>query len=43
MPHSDAASRKHIHIKQHWLYLLDAASECGMTITDSLAYNRMYA
>ena len=26
----------------YWLYALDAASACGMTATDSLAYNNEF-
>jgi hypothetical protein len=29
--------------KWRWLYALDAASECGMTITDSLADSSVFA
>ena len=40
MPHSDAASS--VYCQHHLLYkdFLDAASECGMTVTDSLTLCR---
>ena len=41
MPHSDAASIKKLIRQRHRIHTLDAASECGMTATDYLAWKRM--